>query len=75
MTLLVVGSSGRDPAEYALHTGRIVGVTPLAAQGIPELQIQKAGRWKSRAFTAYVRAAGKGADHVSPALANTGQNK
>eukprot|EP00904_Undaria_pinnatifida_P011237 jgi/Undpi1/7243/HiC_scaffold_22.g09716.m1 len=66
---LMVGSSGRDPAQYALHSGRIGGATQLAGQGIPELQIQRAGRWKSRAFMTYVRAAGEGADSVSAALA------
>ena len=41
---LMVGSSGKDPAKYALHSGRIGGGTRLANQGIPELQIQRAGR-------------------------------
>lgn len=41
---LMVGSSGRDLAQYALHSGRIGGATQLAAQGISELQIQRAGR-------------------------------
>ena len=68
---LMVGSSGRDPAQYALHSGRIGGATQLAAQGISELQIQRAGRWKSRAFMTYVRAAGEGAESVSAALAKT----
>ena len=67
---LIVGSSGRDSAKYALHSGRIGGGTQLAAQGILELQIQRAGRWKSRAFMTRVRAAGEGAEHVSAALAN-----
>ena len=66
---LMVGSSGRDPAQYALHSGRIGGATQLAAQGVSELQIQRAGRWKSRAFMTYVRDAGEGADIVSAALA------
>ena len=52
---LMIGSSGRDPAQYALHSGRIGGATQLAVQGVPELQIQRAGRWKSRAFMTYVR--------------------
>ena len=66
---LMVGSSGRDPMQFALHSGRIGGATQLAAQGISELQIQRAGRWKSRAFMTYVREAGEGADAVSAALA------
>ena len=66
----LVGSSGRDPAQYALHSARIRGATQLAARGIPELQIQWAGRWKSGAFMTYVRAAGEGAQSVSAALAS-----
>ena len=66
---LMVGSSGRHPAHYALHSGKIGGATQLAAQGISELQIQRAGRWKSRAFMTYVRAGGEGAEPVSAALA------
>ena len=69
---LMIGTSGRDPAQYALHSGRIGWATQLAAQGVPELQIQRAGRWKSRAFMTYVREAGEGAGSVSAALAKTG---
>ena len=47
---LMVGSSGQDPAHYALHSERIGGATQLAVRGVPELQIQRAGRWKSRVF-------------------------
>ena len=47
---LMVGCSGRDPMQFAHHSGRIGGGTQVAAQGISELQIQRAGRWKSRAF-------------------------
>ena len=68
---LTVGCSGRDPMQFALHSGRIGGGTQLAAQGISELQIQRAGRWKSRGFMAYVREAGEGAEVVSAALAQT----
>ena len=68
---LMAESSGRDPAQYELHSGRIGGANQLAAQGILELQIQRAGRWKSRAFMTYVRAAGEGAESVSAALAKT----
>ena len=67
----MVGSSGRDPMQFALHSGRIGGGTQLASQGISELQIQRAGRWKSRAFMTYVREAGEGANSVSAALAKT----
>ena len=69
---LMIGSCGRDPAQYALHSGRIGGATQLTAPGVPELQIQRAGRWKSRAFMTYVREAGEGAGFVSAALAKTG---
>ena len=68
---LMVGSSGRDPMRFALHSGRIEGGTRLAAQGLSDLQIQRAGRWKSRAFMTYVREAGEGAEAVSTALAQS----
>ena len=68
---LMVGCSCRDPMQCALHSARIWGATQLAAQGISELQIQRIGRWKSRAFMIYVREAGKGAKMVSKALAQT----
>ena len=48
------------------------GATQLAAQGASELQIQCEGKWKSRAFVTYVRAAGEGAESVSAALVKTG---
>ena len=57
---LMVGSSGRDPMKFALHSGRIGGATQLAAPGLSDLQIQRAGRWNSRAFMTYVREAGEG---------------
>ena len=65
----MVASVGRDPTQFALHSGRIGGATQLAAQGMSDLQIQRAGRWKSRAFMVYVREAGEGAKEVSAALA------
>ena len=68
---LMVASSGRDPMQIALYSGRVGGATPLASQGVSELQIQRAGRWKSRAFMAYAREAGEGANLVSAALAKT----
>ena len=36
---LMVGSSGRDPMQFALHSGKIGEGTQLAAQGLSELQI------------------------------------
>ena len=68
---LMVGCSVRDPMQFALHSGRIGGSTQLAAQDISELQIQRAGRMKSRAFMTYVREAGEGAEVFSAALAQT----
>lgn len=65
---MMVACSGRDPTQYALHSGRIGGATQLAAQGMSELQIQRAGRWKSRAFMVYVKDAGEGAEAVTAAL-------
>ena len=65
---LLVSCVGREPSQYALHSGRIGGATHLAAQGASELQIQRAGRWKSLAFMVYVRAGGEGAEFVSRAL-------
>ena len=46
----MVGSLGRDLVQYALHSGRIGGANQLAAQGASDIQIQRATRWKSRAF-------------------------
>ena len=65
---MMAASAGKNPARFALHSGRIGEATKLAAQGISELEIQRAGRWKSRAFMAYVRDAGEGAQKVSAAL-------
>ena len=64
----IVGGVGRDPLQHALHSGRIGGATQLAAQGATNVQIQRAGRWKSLAFMVYVRAGGEGAEFVSQAL-------
>ena len=57
--------------QITLHSGRIEGGGQLASQGISELQIQRAGRWKSRAFITYVKETGEGASSVSAALART----
>ena len=64
----MVSSLGRDPMQYALHSGRIGGATQLAAQGASDIQIQRAGRWKSLAFIGYVRAGGEGADFIVPCV-------
>ena len=62
---VTVGGVGMVPLQYTLHSGRIGGATQLAAQGATNVQIQRAGRWKSLAFMVYVRAGGEGADFVS----------
>ena len=69
---IMAANAGKNPAQFALHSGRIGGATKLAVQGMSELQIQRAGRWKSRAFTVYVRGAGEGAQKVSAALTREG---
>ena len=69
---MMAASAGKNPAHFALHSGRIEGATKLVAQGMSELQIQRADRWKSRAFMVYVRDAGEGAQKVSAALTREG---
>lgn len=41
---VIARSCSRDPTLYALQSGKIEEATQLAAQGILELQIQRAGR-------------------------------
>ena len=65
---MMAASAGKNPAQFALHSGRIGGATKLAAQGMSEFQIQRAGRRKSRAFMVYVRDAGEDVQKVSAAL-------
>ena len=67
-----MAASAKNPAHFALHSGRIGEATKLAAQGMSESQIQRAGRWKSRVFMVYVRDAGEGAQKVSAALTREG---
>ena len=55
--------------QFELHSGRIVGATQLASQCLSELQIQRAGRSKSRAFMTYLKGAGEEACSVAAALA------
>ena len=38
---MMAGSAGKNPAHFALHSGRIGGATKLAAQGMSELQIRR----------------------------------
>ena len=70
---MMAASAGKNPAQFSLYSGRIGGATKLAGQEISGLQIQRAGRWKSRAFMVYVRDAGEGAQMVSAALTREGQ--
>ena len=69
---LMIASSGRDPALYASHSGRIGGASQLAAQGLSELQTHRVGKWKSRVFMSYVREGGEGPESFSTALAQLG---
>ena len=69
---MMAASAGKNPAQFALHSGRIGGATKLAAQGMTELHIQRAGRWKSWAFMVYMRDAGEGAQKVSAAPTRDG---
>ena len=41
---LLVTCVGREPLQYAFHSGGIGGTINLAAQGASELQVQRAGR-------------------------------
>ena len=43
------------PEEFALYSGRIAGVTRLAAKPVPEAVIKKEGRVSSGVFMVYVR--------------------
>ena len=69
---MMAASAGKNPAQFALHSGRFGGATKRAAQGMTELHIQRAGRWKSRAFMVYIRYAGEGAQKVSAAPTREG---
>ena len=69
---IMTASAGKNLAQFALHSGQIGGATKLDAQGMPEFQIQRAGRWKSRAFMVYVRDVGEGAQKVSAAITMEG---
>lgn len=62
----MVKGSGIDSAQSALHSERIGEMTQVAPQGILELQIQHACRWKSRAFMTYVPEVGGGSSRSQP---------
>ncbi|CAM9167747.1 unnamed protein product [Ectocarpus fasciculatus] len=68
---MMVARADTKPAQYEFHSGRIGGATQLAAQGMSEMQIQIAGRWKSRALMEYVREAGEGVRRHSKGVGKT----
>ena len=65
----LVGRQEFVPGEYALHSGKFGGATRLAAGGLSRTEIRRQGRWKSDAFTMYVRAT-REEDKVSKVLAS-----
>ena len=52
---VLMSKIGEDPTSYSGHSCRIGGATDLAAKGVPDHEIQSAGRWASDAFKRYVR--------------------
>ena len=44
-----------DPMRISTKSLRAAGATMLAAAGLPDYVIMKAGRWRSLAFLKYVR--------------------
>ncbi len=52
---LATRSSGLDVANFNGHSFRIGAATTAALAGIPDSTIQSLGRWKSSAFTRYIR--------------------
>ena len=50
----VVGKSGRDPKDFALHSLRIGGTSTMVAGGkISDRVAQREGRWRSDAYKTY----------------------
>ena len=47
--------AGVDPSPYSPHSFRAGRATDLAAAGYPDLKIQEAGRWNSKAYLKYVK--------------------
>ena len=54
-TKVLLKNAGVDNTLYAGHSFRIGGATDLASRGVPDHEIQAAGRWTSDAFKRYVR--------------------
>jgi hypothetical protein len=61
------GQSARA-TNYTLHSGRIGGATALAAAGVADSAIMAAGRWKSDAYSRYIRPTRQGAAVAAKAL-------
>jgi site-specific recombinase XerD len=47
--------AGFDPARYSTHSTRAGGATSLSLIGARPAVIKQLGRWKSEAYTAYIR--------------------
>ena len=50
-----VGRLGLDVGLHNTHSFRIGRASDMAAQGVPDHIIKKTGRWKSSAYTRYIR--------------------
>ena len=61
---------GFDPLRFSTHSCRIGGATILAAAGLPNHYIAKAGRWKSTAFLEYILYAAESMKSVLASLVN-----
>ena len=46
---------GLDPARFSQYSLRIAAACILAASGVPDSAIRKAGRWRSDTFLRYIR--------------------